>query len=483
MSWLFRLCTLGTLFSLFSFFAVQASVPVFTPAERASVLARCPTLTENRFDALVRTVYFPDGTWQNLLNISVTDWTPHVCWGVSSYAYYCHLDHVIGYLALAFLNETTIPPAQPGDTIRHVDIILDSITEPAPHVYEIKYMADFFHLWNASINDYNVKVRIPIRQVQTFQSNSSLLERIYNDEDPVLTKILFDNGVQTDLFGICYLMQEISCTVASGRPRFASIPECVGFLQSLWPYNGQPEPICPVPFIGNTTVCRILHIVSTQPAPQYMLNNESMADLHCPHGLPKAPPPLASPCEDKCLVPCAGCLSSSAQRCEVIHPGVARDGFDYQCNCRPSYSYVKVGNFQGGNKAYNCTLQQCETVDDCPIKNKNQHRVKCNSETSTCECEESYVWDTSNKALKTKNVCVCPVGFVERIISHPLLGGAMVKRCIPPGRCQINSHCSAANTVCSPPYPSDRFTDYNMGLCVCAPGYHNGGLDVPCTAI
>ena len=455
-----------------------SAIPTFTPAERASVLARCPTMTNDRLDAMIRTVYFPDGTWPNLLNISVTDWTHDVCWGVSSYAFYCHLDHVIGYLALAFLNETTIPPVPPGDTIRHVKIILDSIVEIEPHVFEVKYTADFFHRWNQTLNDYEVIVEIPIRQVQRFESTSALLTKIYNDEDAVLTKIIFDNGAGASLNDMCYLNQEIYCTNSSGRPRFGSVPECVGFLSSLWPYNGQPEPTCPVPFIGNTTVCRILHIVSESPAPQFMLANESMPDLHCPHALPQAPAPLESPCSDKCLVPCANCLgsTSSSQHCEVIHPGLARDGFDYQCNCRSSYSYAT-------KQETTCALQTCTTVDDCPAKPNNDHRIRCNTILGRCECEPSYIWDTSFRAQKRNNVCVCPPGTEEKTVSDIAAGGLRVKRCVPHGRCQVNSHCEAANTICKPPYPTDPFTDYGMGLCVCAPGYHLGGLDIDCVPV
>lgn len=478
------LFALLSLLQLFTGTALANYYPSYTPSEIASVLARNPTLTNDRFDTIIQTVYFPNGNWTQVQTLARDRWTTYLCWRVSSYQNYCGSDHYIGYLALAFLDQTTIPPVPPGDTIRNVHVILDSIVSISgvSDYYQIDYHADFYHIWNSSINDYDVKVRIPIRQIVGFEGGSSYrLIKIYNKEDPVLSKIIFENGQIVTPEQICGLIQFKSCYEGSGYSRFASFEDCVSYYNSKWPLNGQIAPKCPDVFISDTFPCNVLHAVSTQPAPQFMLNNESMAELHCDHCVPDeliVHPNVSSPCRDHCLVKCAGCIDSSTQRCEVIESGTAGTDYDYQCNCLPSHSYVKVGNFPAtGKKAYSCQIQTCSTVDDCPAKTNNQYRMKCND--GVCGCEESYVWDTSNKALKSKKVCVCPTGTVEKEVS---IGGVMVKRCIPPGRCQVGvaGHCTAANTVCQPPTSTDRFTAYGMGLCVCADGYKYGGGATAC---
>lgn len=473
------------LFQLFTVPACANFYPTYTAAEIASVIARNPTLTNERFNSMIQTLYFPNGNWSQLQTLALNRWTNGVCWRVSSYQNYCGYDHVIGYLALAFLNETTIPPVPPGDTIRNVRVILDSIvTVPnVPDYYQIDYHADFFHIWNASKNDYEVQVRIPIRQIQGFEGNSSYkLIKIYNKEDPVLSKIIFENGQTILPEQICGLIQFVSCYEGSGFSRFPSYPDCVAYYYSKWPFNGQIKPKCPDVFISDTFPCNVLHAVSTQPAPQFMLNNESMASLHCDHIVPDeliVHPGVVSPCRDHCLESCAACINSTVSQCEIIEAGAAGTDYEYQCNCKPSHSYTT--KFET-----TCALKTCTTVDDCPSRSNNDHRIGCRS--GVCKCEESYVWDTSFKAQKNGRVCVCPPGFEEITVSitvddpkYP--DGLNVKRCVPIGRCQTDSDCDADNTICQPATETDRFTDFGMGLCVCAGGYGYGGGSTDCRPI
>jgi hypothetical protein len=100
-----------------------------------------------------------------------------------------------------------------------------------------------------------------------------------------------------------------------------------------------------------------------------------------------------------------------------------------------------------------------------------------------CQCEPSYIWDTSRIAFKSKNVCVCPPNHKELTLTDPSTG-LRIKRCVPNGKCQTVADCPYPNTsVCVPPNPTDIFADYGLGLCQCAPGYYLGGFESACTPL
>lgn len=323
-------------------------------------------------------------------------------------------------------------------------------------IIQVDYFLNASTLWNPTQHKYDINVEgMRYRDWFTFVPGTSLVSYNYGIQDPVGAKIFTFNAQSINAIATCGIIFQACNTSAHGCDQvaggscislthFNTFFECVSFIQS----RIDTPNICPYPLRSNTRDCRALHGMSSFFIPT----------LHCTHV-----PPVSPLCRDDCLDGvCANAVANS--KCVALWPNIPISyELEYKAVCADGYT---------GDGLVACVANTCTKNSECP-----DDLAVCGNK-GICECPETYVWDSSAEARRTRKTCVCPPETQEFVTAGK-------KVCVREGRCLDKSQCPQARrgqplTVQCAPYGVNPYSPFKT--CLCNYGYI-GGIEYPCECV
>lgn len=303
---------------------------------------------------------------------------------------------------------------------------------------QVDYVLNVSALYNPTLQQYTAIANgLRFRDIFVFVPNTSLVKLDYGIQDPYGARVFEADAAAVNPEQLCGLLF-FACTRTPEEYAdmgFTDFASCVAFVTAL---NAGPPSVCSFPFKSNTTLCRLLHGISSVQLPS----------VHCRHVRPLD----SMVCREQCLPACNGCSPNA--HCTPVFPTIFT--LQYKCTCKEGYT----------GDGYTCTANACATATDC---NDNPNQVACSS--GLCKCRPSFTWNSTN----TQDVCQCIDGNV-------FSDGANGPVCIPTGRCLQDNHCQVQNSETVKCTAYEPVTQYSppFKACLCNYGYQ-GGWEYPCS--
>lgn len=341
----------------------------------------------------------------------------------------------------------------------YAPVILRTTWEPAttkwvtPDIIQVDYFLNASTLWNPATNSYDINVEgMRYRDWFTFDNGTAKVNYDYGIQDAIGAKIFTFNAQSLNAIATCGIIfqacnrSDAGCDQVPGGnciglTQFPTFYQCTQFVESL--ISGPPNK-CPYPLRSNTRDCRALHGMSSFFIPT----------LHCTHV-----PPVNPLCRDDCLDgPCAQAVANA--KCVAEWPNIP---LSYEKVYKP----VCVDGYSGDGLV-KCEANTCSKDSDCP------DRVSV-CDQGLCKCPDTWMWDPSPRAKRTRNTCVCPPD--TKMYNYQ---GKSI--CIRIGQCLEASQCPQARSgqplrIQCRAFGTNPYSQFKQ--CLCNHGYV-GGVEYPC---